>query len=66
MWWIIILGIIGYLLLWGLTASLLYKFLIPYHEDCLILGFVFPITLPLVLVIPIFNVFNKLFNKLFK
>ena len=66
MWWIIILGIIGYILLWGLTASLLYKFLNPYPEECLILGFVFPITLPLVLVIPIFNVFNKLFNKLFK
>ena len=25
MWWII-LGIIGYILLWGLTSSLLYKF----------------------------------------
>ena len=66
MWWIIILGIVGYILLWGLTASLLYKFLNPYPAECLILGFAFPITLPLILVIPIFNVFNKLFNKLFK
>ena len=63
MWWIIILGIIGYLLLWGLTASLLYNFFNPFYEECLILGFIFPITLPLVLVIWTFNVFNKLLKN---
>ena len=66
MWWITLLGIITYLLLWGLTSSLLYKFFNSDFEECIILGSMFPFTLPLVLVIPIFNVFNKLFSKLFK
>ena len=63
MWWIILLGIITYLLLWGLTASLLYKFLYPFYEECFILGFIFPITLPLALVAVVFNVFNKLLKN---
>lgn len=61
--WIILFGIIGYLLLWGLTASLLYKFFDPFYEECLILGFMFPITLPLALVAVVFNVFNKLLKN---
>ena len=63
MWWIILLGIIGYLLLWGLTASLLYKFFDPFYEECLILGFMFPITLPLALVVVVFDIFNKLLKN---
>ena len=63
--WIIILGIIGYLLLCGLTASLLYKFFNPYTDsgECVILGSMFPLTLPVALVIAIFNVFNKLLKN---
>ena len=61
MWGIIILGIIGYILLWGLTASLLYKFFDPFYEECFILGFMFRITLPIALVVAlvvvIFNIF---------
>ena len=65
MWWIIILGIIGYLLLWGLTSSLLYKFFNPYSDsgECVILGSMFPLTLPVALLIVIFNVFNKLLKN---
>ena len=61
MWWIIILGIIGYLLLWGLTSSLLYKFFNPYTDsgECVILGSMFPLTFPVVLVIWIFNVLTN-------
>lgn len=65
MWWII-LGIIGYILLWGLTSSLLYKFFNSDTEECVILGSMFPFTLPVTLVVVIFDVFNKLFSKLFK
>ena len=65
MWWII-LGIIGYILLWGLTSSLLYKFFNSDTEECVILGSMFPFTLPVALVIVVFDVFNKLFSKLFK
>lgn len=65
MWWII-LGIIGYILLWGLTSSLLYKFFNSDSEESVILGSMFPFTLPVTLVVAIFDVFNKLFNKLFK
>lgn len=65
MWWII-LGIIGYILLWGLTSSLLYKFFNSDTEECVILGSMFPFTLPVALVIAIFDGFNKLFSKLFK
>ena len=61
-WYWIILIILGYILLWGLTASLLYKFFHPYDEECLILGFMFPFTLPLALVIAVFSVFDKLFK----
>ena len=57
------MGIIGYLLLWGLTASLLYKFFDPFYVECLILGFMFPITLPLALVVVVFNIFNKLLKN---
>ena len=63
MWWITLLGIITYLLLWGLTSSLLYKFFNPYSEECLILGSMFPLTLPVALVIAIFNIFNKLLKN---
>ena len=63
MWWIIILGIIGYLLLWGLTTSLLYKFFNHYSEECVILGSMFPLTLPVALVIVVFNFFNKLLKN---
>ena len=63
MWWITILGIITYLLLWGLTASLLYKFFDSDSEECIILGSMFPFTLPVALVIVVFNVFNKLLKK---
>ena len=65
MWWII-LGIIGYILLWGLTSSLLYKFFNSDSEESVILGSMFPFTLPVALVVAIFDVFNKLFSKLFK
>ena len=65
MWWII-LGIIGYILLWGLTSSLLYKFFNSDTKECVILESMFPFTLPVALVIAIFDVFNKLFSKLFK
>ena len=65
MWWII-LGIIGYILLWGLTSSLLYKFFDSCTEECVILGSMFPFTLPVALVIVVFDVFNKLFSKMFK
>ena len=63
MWWITILGIITYLLLWGLTASLLYKFFTSDYEECIILGSMFPFTLPVALVIAIFDVFNKLLKN---
>ena len=63
MWWIILLGIIGYLLLWGLTSYLLYKFFNSDSEECIILGSMFPLTLPVALVITIFNVFNKLLKN---
>ena len=63
MWWIIILGIIGYILLWGLTTSLLYKFFDPFYEECFVLGVIFPITLPLALVAVVFNIFNKLLKN---
>ena len=63
MWWITILGIITYLLLWGLTSSLLYKFFDSDSEECIILGSMFPLTLPVALVIVVFNVFNKLLKK---
>jgi len=63
MWWIIILGIITYLLLWGLTASLLYKFFNSDYGECIILGSMFPLTLPVALVIVIFDVFNKLLKN---
>lgn len=66
MWWITILGIIGYILLWGLTSSLLYKFFNSDSKESVILGSMFPFTLPVTLVVVIFDVFNKLFNKLFK
>ena len=62
MWWII-LGIIGYILLWGLTSSLLYKFFNSDTEECVILGSMFPLTLPVALVIVIFDVFNKLLKN---
>ena len=65
MWWII-LGIIGYILLWGFTSFLLYKFFNTDSEESVILGFMFPFTLPVTLVVVIFEVFNKLFNKLVK
>lgn len=61
-WCWIILGILGYILLWGLTASLLYKVFDPFYEECFILGFMFPITLPIALVVVVFNLFNKLFK----
>lgn len=63
MWWITILGIITYLLLWGLTSSLLYKFFNSDSEESVILGSMFPFTLPVALVIIIFNVFNKLLKN---
>ena len=63
MWWIILLGIIGYLLLWGLTSSLLYNFFNSDSEECIILGSMFPLTLPVALFIPIFNIFNKLLKN---
>ena len=63
MWWIILLGIIGYLLLWGLTSYLLYKFFNSDSEECIILGSMFPLTLSVALVITIFNVFNKLLKN---
>lgn len=61
--WITILGIITYLLLWGLTSSLLYKFFNSDYEECVILGSIFPFTLPVALVITIFDVFNKLLKN---
>ena len=63
MGWITLLGIITYLLLWGLTSSLLYKFFNYDSEECIILGSMFPLTLPVALVIAIFNVFNKLLKN---
>lgn len=61
-WCWIILGILGYILLWGLTASLLYKFFSPYFEECLLLGVLFPFTLPFAIIIMVFKLFNKLFK----
>ena len=47
----------------GLTSSLLYRFFNYDSEECIILGSMFPLTLPVALVIVIFNVFNKLLKK---
>ena len=61
-WCWIILGILGYILLWGITSSLLYKFCPLTYEDCLALGALCPFTLPFALIVVVFNLFNKLFK----
>ena len=61
-WYWIILIILGYILLWGLTSSLLYKFCSLDYNECLILGSIFPFTLPFAMVVTTFNLFNKLFK----
>ena len=61
-WYWIVLIILGYILLWGLTSSLLYKISPLAYEDCLILGSLCPFTLPFAMVVITFNLFNKLFK----
>lgn len=61
-WYWIILIILGYILLWGLTSSLFYKFFSLDYNECLILGSIFPFTLPVAMVVATFNLFNKLFK----
>lgn len=61
-WYWIVLIILGYILLWGLTSSLLYKISPLGYEDCLAWGALFPFTLPLAIVVIVFNLFSKLFK----